>query len=326
MKQLTYKQVFWEIYEYLNKKGELIDYGLDWLRIKSPEINFNFDYYLKQNSTMWNGKFINIYGVDYLVISGNSSMGATLTFVYTYTYKWLSKSISIFRILKNRLNHTYLLDFYGLAFQLRKLINLDLNEIKNFVFWQKNWEITRIDYNFNYSVKNQENIIKKIYKKYDNVKNKNIYKNETITMGLYNKKWRNNGKVQYRLTTRFWFRLYNKTQNVFDLGVASIYEQYLGLDVLRLEGVLWSDACDNIKTWTIEEIEKQAIEKIIWNNNIIKSNNNKLKRKTTKQLEKLKLDLNSRIETYVRNGWFLEDLSNLQTYINYKDDQKEIFF
>lgn len=323
----TYKKIFQTTYKQLEKDYKLLDIGLDWLRVKSDEINFNFEKYLKVNSTLWDTHYINIWDIDYMILAWNSSMGRTLSFITYVDYKGFKKPVAIFRILKNRLSKNYIIDVYGLAFQLKKELNFDIDYILNYFFKGQNAIISRVDYNFNYNCNNQDEFIKNTYDLYEQVKNKNNYKGETITFWLYIKKWREQEKVSYRLTTRFWFRLYNKTKNIYDLWIAGLYSQYEGLEVIRLEGVLWSNGANTIKFWSLEDIEKQVLNKIIWTNKIIETNNKRRKKKkTSEQLKKMKLDLNSRLKTYIMNGWSLEHLESLNIYIDNKENIKEWYF
>lgn len=325
VKKYTYKQLFNLLFSDLKKKWEIIDNGLDWLRLRTETINFNFDLY-KRNSTIWNNSYITIWNVDYLIVFGKSSMWETASFISSFNYKGFSKPINNFRILKNRFNNNYILDIYWLTFQLQKQWGFDIQYILDYFLIWESTTITRIDYNINFNLKWKiKNYISKTYKKYERG-SRNNYNNETITYWLYTKKGRSGWKVVYKMTNRFWFRLYNKIQNIFDLWIWALYEQYLWLNIIRLEWILWSTACQDIKYWNLDFIKKQAINKILWEHKIIDSNNNNFKRKTNKQLEKMGLDINSRIKTFVFNGWDLRNLKNLSIYIDNKDNIEEWFF
>ena len=154
---------------------------------------------------------------------------------------------------------------------------------------------------------------------------KTIHNKDTFGIGLYQKKGRNNKddenkKVRYELTRHFWFRMYNKTKNIFDMWIAGIYKQYSEKEALRLEGVLWSEALSDVEIdrtkKVVEQCEEIAVEKIMWKKRLIKSKNVKKEYniKTPIELQNMKRDLNSRIETYLLCWWSLNDLKSITQY------------
>lgn len=319
----TYKKIFKDIFYFLKSDSKLIDYGLDWLRLKTDKISINLEKLSKQNSTLWDNFYLDVNWDSYLVVVWRSSVWKTFNFVLSYNYKWFYKPLNLFRVLYDDLNHSILIDVYWITFQIYREYNFDIDGFLGSILDFSSFiSISRVDYNFNFHLDNItiDDYIEKIYNQY-NYWNRVNYNNDSISYWLYIKKWRRQNKVVYRLTTRFWFRLYNKIQNVFDLGIAGLYKQYQWLNILRLEGVLWSESCKWLDYWDLDYVSSQVKEKIIWNVRIIPSNNNICKNKTNIQLDKMEKDIDSRLTTFIFNWWDFKSLKTLQNYIENIDSQ-----
>ena len=323
-----YTKLFQEKYQYLKRKYEIIDNWLDRLRIKWSDckIKHYFGYW---SSTLWE----NAYWWNFLVSSWKASTGKTIQLIWSINYRWYTIPVALCRILDSERKQIwdpwkFLLDFYGITFQLEKLWLINIEEMLKEIFKEKtiNW-VSRIDFNVNFEMKERKNldnyIIKNIQKhKSENLKT--IHNIDTFGLGLYQKKTRNNKenenkKVKYQQTKHFWFRIYNKTKNIYDLWIAWIYTQYKDKEVLRLEGLIWSEACSDIyldsNKWIVEQCKESAIRKIFWKIKLIESKNKKIDyNKDVLELQNMKRDLNSRIETYLLCGWSLNDLKSITQY------------
>jgi hypothetical protein len=162
---------------------------------------------------------------------------------------------------------------------------------------------------------------------------KSIYNLETFTLRYRVSNWRDKEtwKVINKETKRMGLKFYDKSKNIQDLWLGNIYLQYENTAVLRVEALLWSEALKNIYFTTFEELEKKVLEKIIWQEHIIESQNkNKKIIKTKSYLEKNKKVVESYLETYLKNWWKLEDLNInwywLFEFIEKKEEVDEILF
>lgn len=306
------KKIYKKIYKYLSWKWSLFNDRIDYLRIWVNELNTQISSIFEKNieDNIW-GFNLNIAGMDFLVIKSKTVLWEVVFLSTSININWINIMINSARILKLRNNmrkwNRYLIDIYWQTFRLSELININLDNLIDNLSNDNQKFIKRIDYASDFIVEDAEATIRRIDRNTNKVKKIN-YLNESLAIWLYDKKWRANWKVKYNLTKRLWIRVYNKVKNILDLGYWAFYEEYLDYNIVRLEGMLWSEVCKKIYFWCIENIKEQAVELLLWFKPLYNHNQVKNNSITVKYLWKMSSDIGSRLWTYMMNWWDIKKI------------------
>lgn len=303
----------------LDNSYKLIDYWLDWLRLWTNEdlkIIKELEKY-KFNTTTWNAVY-NFRGFD-LVLKTHWRQGVNYNFIRNYNFNGFSFPINLFAITKtnkkNNIGYSTMLNFYGVFFQLSRLNKLDVDDEINYLLQDKKARITRVDYNFNYSLPDKKSIEKYISRlgiKYADIGNKWQINNETFYIRYKQSGGRlDNWKKLNKETKRLWLKRYDKNKNIDDLDLNLIYSQYENLAILRFECLIGSQVWNENKDEreNKELLEKKVISKILWSEKIITSQNQKKQIYITKSyISKNKKTTEAYLTRYLKQGWKLKDL------------------
>jgi len=265
------KVLFKEIYSYLNKKGILLDYWLDRLKFQLNDINnISINNVI---SELW--EITKDFTIDYWTYSKKFLVRKykwPSWFVFEFSIENITKPLFSLTLNTNYfwIKKRYItLNIYWISFQLHKIWLFNINKYIIPLLW--NWlneKITRIDIAYNFKLKDIDGFFNRIIKKYSGLNNMSLKYNESLQYSLYESAWRDKEwKVKYRLTSRFWFRLYNKTKEIKNHNLTKFYPQYHWLDIVRLEWVIWNKNVKSIiydkSINTIEDLETVVRNKFL---------------------------------------------------------------